>query len=182
MMLFWKLDAGSIWGAGNSLAIYVAFQSGFWGNNASSNGDFQSLMEDFPISYILRPYLVGHLYLYMCALGMARIRRRVRIYLLRTDIFSSQKRHIREDEGYGTELLGDRQKLRRSFDRMDTSGDGRLDATELKLALRASVSAELSLEDCGYIIRSVDSDGDGTLDFNEFCAHVDQILLLQLAV
>ena len=179
MILFWKLDVGSIWGAGNSLAIYIAFQSGFWGKNASaSNGDFRSLMVDFPISYILRPYLVGHLYLYVCALGMARIRRLVRIYLLRKYIFSPQKRRIREDERYVTELLGDRPKLRRLFDRMDTSGDGRLDAMELKLALRCSAGAELSLEDCGFMIRSVDTDGDGTLDFDEFCASVDQILLL----
>lgn len=178
MILFWKLDVGSIWGAGNSLAAYIAFQSGYWGHNLSSTGEIRTLLEEFPTWYILRPYLVGHLYLYGCAMGMARIRRRLRIYLLRRETFSKQKRLIREDEGYVEELKADRCKLRVLFDRMDTSGDGRLDATELQLALRAAVGADLTPEDCRFLIRSVDCDGDGTIDFDEFCASVDQIFLL----
>jgi hypothetical protein len=180
MILFWKVDVGSIWGAGNSLAVYIAFQSGFWGKNDSANGDIRSLMEDFPIWYILRPYLLGHFYLYICALGLASIRRRVRIYLLRQEFFSNQKRSVRNmNDGYLKDLQTDKLKLRVLFDRMDTSGDGRLDATELKLALRASVGADLSLEDCEYMIGSADTDGDGTLDFNEFCEAVGDILLLR---
>ena len=181
MILFWKLDVGSIWGAGKSLAVYIAFQSGSWGNNASANGDFRSLIEDFPIWYILRPYLLGHFYLYICALGLASIRRRVRIYLLRQEFFSTQKRSIRNmnDRYLKNDLPTDKQKLRVLFDRMDTNGDGRLDATELKLALRASLGVDLPLEDCDYMIGSADTDGDGTLDFYEFCESVDHILLLR---
>lgn len=76
------------------------------------------------------------------------------------------------------ELVNDDAKLRRLFDRMDTSGDGRLDESELKVALRGAIGAELSLDDCVYIIKSVDSDGDGTIDFGEFKASVDKILML----
>jgi hypothetical protein len=170
MILFWKLDVGSIWGAGNSLGMYLAYGSGFWGD--ISNKDFQSLMKDFPIVYILRPYLLGHLYLYLMALGMARIRRIVRITILR------REHHIQEMGKDVIKLIGDRKKLRILFDRMDTSGDGRLDELELKLTLRCTVGEDITLEDCRYIIRSVDTDGDGKIDFDEFCASVEEILLL----
>jgi len=173
MILFWKLDVGSIWGAGSSLAMYIAYGSGFWGSDGGdSSNDFRSLMKDFPISYILRPYLLGHLYLYMCALGMARIRRIVRINLLRRE-------HRIQDKGNDVyKLIGDRKKLRLLFDRMDTSGDGRLDEHELKITLRASVGTDIALEDCRYIIRSVDTDGHGKIAFDEFYASFEDILLL----
>ena len=102
----------------------------------------------------------------------------MKIYLLRKEIFSSQKRSIREDEGYLAELKSDKQKLRRLFDRIDTGGDGRLYVTELKLALRAAIGADLTVNDCKFMIRAVDSDGDRTIDSEEFCSSVDQILLL----
>ena len=73
--------------------------------------------------------------------------------------------------------MADRQILRPIFDRMDTSGDGRLDALELKLALRAFTGFDLDLEHCKFVIKSVDTDGDGTIDFNEFCASVDHEIL-----
>lgn len=178
MIFFWKLEVGSIWGAGISLAHYFAFQSGFWGKDAATNGALRSLMEDFPISYILTPYLLGHVYLYICAVGLSIVRRRVRIYLLTYDFFSSQKRVLRTiGDTVTQDATTEQQKLRVLFDRMDTNHDGRLDAMELKLALRASFGVDLPLEECKYMIGSVDSDGDGTLDFSEFCASVDHILV-----
>jgi hypothetical protein len=180
IILFWKLEAGSIWGSGIALATHVAFQSGHWGKNVSSIGAFQALTEDFPGSYILRPYLVGHFFLYGCALGLATLRRHVRIYLLKNEFFSSQAQKSMRRESILKDLPSDateKDKLRVLFDRMDTSGDGRLDAPELKLALRASVGVDLSIEDCAFMIGSVDTDGDGMIDFNEFCESVDQILL-----
>jgi len=175
MILFWKLDVGSIWGAGSSLAMYLAYGSGFWGSDGGdSSNDFRSLMKDFPFTYILRPYLLGHFYLYMCALGMARIRRIVRMNLLRRE-------HRIHDQGISNDvskLIGDREKLRLLFDRMDTSGDGRLDEHELKLTLRASVGTDITLEDCQYIIKSIDTDGHGKISFDEFYASFEDILLL----
>ena len=171
MILFWKLDVGSIWGAGNSLAMYIACGSGSWGD--INNNDLQSLMKDFPIVYILRPYLLGHLYLYLMALGMARIRRIVRITILR------REHHIQKVDNDVIKLISDRKKLRMLFDRMDTGGDGRLDEHELKLTLRCTVGEDITLEACRYIIRSVDTDGDGQIDFDEFCASAEEILLLQ---
>jgi len=108
----------------------------------------------------------------MCALGMARIRRIVRINLLRRE-------HRIQDKGNDVyKLIGDRKKLRLLFDRMDTSGDGRLDEHELKITLRASVGTDIALEDCRYIIRSVDTDGHGKIAFDEFYASFEDILLL----
>ena len=180
VILFWKLEAGSIWSSGITLANYVAFQSGHWGKTISSNGAFQALKEDFPLSYILRPYLVGHFFLYGCALGLSALRRRVRIYLLKKEFFSAQaQKSMRRGSilKFLPEDASEKDKLRVLFNRMDASGDGRLDAPELKLALRASVGVDLSFEDCTLMIGSVDTDGDGMIDFEEFCESVDQILL-----
>ena len=174
IILYWKLDAGTIWGAGKTLASFLAFQSGFWGQNAAEHGSFQTLVTDFPIWYILGPYLMGHCYLYLCALGLAKIRRRVRIYLLRNHFFTSKQN---EGSSLTEGPTPDRGKLRVFFDRIDTSGDGRLDAMELKLALRATVGEDISLEECKIMIGAADTDGDGTLDFNEFCEAVDNVVL-----
>ena len=145
----------------------------------------------------------------MWALGVAKIRRRGRIYLLKHKLFSIKKvpifrsgqddkqrsilyesfsspqerstpheKSIGDDEGYVNEQMADRQILRPIFDQMDTSGDGWLDAMELKLASRAFTGADLDLEHFKFFIKSVDTaDGDGTIDFNEFCASVDHEIL-----
>ena len=164
MLFFWKLD-GSIWGAGTSLANFLAFQSGFWGQHASE------FMTVFPTWYIVGPYLLGHSYLYLCAMLISLIRKRVRIFILRKDLLSSPRK---AKSFIGPQ--GDREKLRDYFQRIDTSGDGRLDAMELKLALRAATGDDISLDKCNDMIGSVDCDGDGTLDFDEFCELVNNIL------
>ncbi len=164
MLFFWKLD-GSIWGAGQSLANYLAFQSGFWAQHPSG------FMSAFPTWFIAGPYLLGHTYLYLCAVLVSLLRKRVRIFILRKDLLSAPRK--------GKSFVGpqgDREKLREFFQRIDTSGDGRLDAMELKLALRASTGDDISLEKCNDMIGSVDCDGDGTLDFDEFCELVNNIL------
>ena len=43
-----------------------------------------------------------------------------------------------------------------------------MDAAELKFALRCSTGAEVEVEDCERIIASMDTDGDGVIDFHEF--------------
>jgi Ca2+-binding EF-hand superfamily protein len=61
-------------------------------------------------------------------------------------------------------------RLRDIFARFDTSGDGYLDAHELKLALRFVTGEDLGLEICERIVRAMDTDGDGVIDFHEFKA------------
>ena len=39
---------------------------------------------------------------------------------------------------------------------------------QLKLALRAATGAEVELDDCERIVRSMDTDGNGVIDFDEF--------------
>ena len=165
VLLFWKLDSGSIWSAGMNLGNFLAFQSGFWGRHASG------FLAGFPTWYIVGPYLLGHTYLYLCAMLFSYLRKRVRIFILRKDLLSSPRK--------GKSFIGpqgDREKLREFFQRIDTSGDGRLDAMELKLALRATTGDDVSLQKCNDMIGSVDTDGDGTLDFDEFCELVNNIL------
>ena len=54
------------------------------------------------------------------------------------------------------------------FKQFDTSGDGSLDATELMLALRVAVGADISLDDSRRLVESVDDDGSGNISFAEF--------------
>ena len=64
---------------------------------------------------------------------------------------------------------------------MDTSKDGRIDATEFKVAMRSLIGADLPLSDCEAVISSVDTDGNGTIDFDEFCTAVEHAHLDGLA-
>ena len=56
------------------------------------------------------------------------------------------------------------------FKAFDTSGDGALDATELRLALRVAIGADLPLEKCEAIVHAADQDGNGLIEFKEFAA------------
>ncbi|GAW79106.1 centrin-1 [Plasmodium gonderi] len=65
--------------------------------------------------------------------------------------------------------LNEEQKLeiKEAFDLFDTNGTGRIDAKELKVAMRA-LGFEPKKEDIRKIISDVDQDGSGTIDFNDF--------------
>ncbi|CRH03075.1 centrin-1, putative [Plasmodium relictum] len=65
--------------------------------------------------------------------------------------------------------LNEEQKLeiKEAFDLFDTNGTGRIDAKELKVAMRA-LGFEPKKEDIRKIIADVDKDGSGTIDFNDF--------------
>ena len=52
------------------------------------------------------------------------------------------------------------------------SGDGFLDATELSLALKFATGEEVTLVESERIIRSMDTDGDGVIDFHEFASAI----------
>lgn len=162
-ILFWKLQ-GCLWTAANSLAIYVAVGSGDWGTaDSSSSSSSSPPLRGFPIRYVLAPYVSGHLILYVCALGTSVVRRRVRATLIRNEFFASVSRGAAAADD-------DDAKLRTVFDQIDVNGNGRLDAFELCVSLRAALGADIRLEDCELILKSVDTDGDGTVDYNEFRA------------
>jgi len=118
---------------------------------------------DFPptLGYLLAPWLLGHLALYALAHVTSAGRQQLRLALL-----PDWKRQLLG--GSGASRHAREAKLRETFSRFDTSGDGFLDATELKLALRFVTGEEVSLEDCERIVRSMDTDGDGVIDFHEF--------------
>ena len=64
----------------------------------------------------------------------------------------------------------DVQELRRIFKQFDTSGDNALDANELKCALRVTTGLDLSLPTCQSLVKQMDKDGNGVVDFDEFLA------------
>ena len=61
-----------------------------------------------------------------------------------------------------------KRKLRVLFEAYDSSGDGRIDASEFKVAYRKLAQQDLPLSDCEHIIRAYDADGNGSIDFDEF--------------
>ena len=60
-----------------------------------------------------------------------------------------------------------RQEIQQAFDLFDIHGHGTIDASELKVAMRA-LGFEPKKEELKRIISSVDKDGSGTLDFAAF--------------
>ena len=102
------------------------------------------------------PWLAGHAVLYGGALGMAEVRSRTRAWIMQSQLRSSINNFAPE-------------ALRESFDRLDTSGDGYLDAEELMVALRMARGEFVSKEKAAELIGSADADGDGVIDFREFC-------------
>ncbi|CAN6455257.1 unnamed protein product [Victoria cruziana] len=61
----------------------------------------------------------------------------------------------------GTELVD-------AFNVFDTDGDGKISVYELRRVFVALGDEDCSLEDCLRMIRGVDKDGDGYVDFEEF--------------
>ena len=109
------------------------------------------------VSYLCFPWLAGHAWLYGCACATAEIRGRLRVVLTARDLHA-----------LGSDATDE--ALRRMFARFDTSGDGALDADELKIALRSALGAELSRSDCERLVGLADKDGTQTVDFEEFKA------------
>lgn len=172
MILFvWKLS-GSNFSATVGLAIFLA-ESG-WKDSWER-----------PLFYLCCPWLTGHALLYGLALAFAVPRAHVRVYLSQrewrrslSDAAVSRGRQAAERPSASAV----RARMREAFTRLDTSGDGRLDATEFKVALRSLMQLDLPIEECTSIIRSIDQNGDGTLDFEEFCQAVDMNVEQQAGV
>jgi len=71
-----------------------------------------------------------------------------------------------QSAGHGSGAFADKEALREAFNKFDTKG-GRLEDLEVVLALR-EVGIETSVEKVKDLIDSVDVDGDGVLDYQEF--------------
>ena len=164
--LTWKLS-GSSFSATVGLAVFLA--------ESDWNGSFQR-----PLFFLCFPWLAGHTLLYILAVAWAVPRARARIYLLqrewRRSVAGSLSGGARDSRAQSQQLVGGagRERMRQSFTQLDTSGDGRLDATEFKVALRSLVQLDVPITECEAIIRAIDHDGNGTLDFDAFCQAVQQ--------
>ena len=90
------------------------------------------------------------------------------------DVLSLQRGYAREYVGRELQqnLPSGEARLREIFERFDSSGDGRLDHLELKLAIRLTAGDEVPLADCERIVRALDTDGNGALDMGEFEAAI----------
>ncbi|XP_065885394.1 uncharacterized protein [Dysidea avara] len=60
-----------------------------------------------------------------------------------------------------------KQEIREAFDLFDADGSGKIDAKELKVAMRA-LGFEPKKEEIKKMIADIDKDGTGTIDFNQF--------------
>ncbi len=65
------------------------------------------------------------------------------------------------------------QDLRESFVLFDTNGDGFIDASELKAAMKNFYAVDLSDADVAEMIAEADSDGNKKIDFVEFKAMME---------
>lgn len=157
-LLFFKKVSGSFFPPTVALAAFLA-QSG-------QGGHTHSITEQ--AAYMVAPWGAGHFFLYIMAMLLANYRQSIRVQISQQ---GWKQKLAKEAHGPGREAY-----LRKVFDRFDTSGDGRLDAMELKLALRSIINADLEIEDCERMIRSMDTDGDGSIDFHEFVLALDEHL------
>ncbi|KAJ1478371.1 hypothetical protein T484DRAFT_2023433 [Baffinella frigidus] len=114
-------------------------------------------------TFVLSPWLVGHLILFCVAYAVSQLRKVVR-------------RHMVKGQLAGLGAQGNRAELIKTFEKFDTSGDGFLDAEELRIALRA-VGNDVSLDDCHEMIGTIDADGDGVISCAEFISlHEDNLI------
>jgi hypothetical protein len=106
------------------------------------------------LSFLLTPWLAGHACLYAGAMGTAALRGEARRVINKSRL--KRLGAMSKDE------------LKAIFLQFDTSKDGCLDATELKVALRVAIGVDLALKDCVKLVAEMDVDGNGTVDFSEF--------------
>jgi len=168
MMTYWKLT-GNNFGAAASISIYIATRE---------------TNQNFPFLYLLSPYLLGHLILYIMAYSLSIVRNKVRIKLIKREFFFNV-----EISTYYLKTLHPHpyphpypyphmkeKRLRLLFNRMDLSGDGTLDKEEFQSALNTAFNEDVSLDEAKEILDSFDRTGDGTVDFDDFKLAIDDIM------
>ena len=64
--------------------------------------------------------------------------------------------------------LSNVKELRKTFDQIDEDKSGELDADEILTCLRSMGASEISKEDIENMMKIADTDGGGTVDFDEF--------------
>ena len=64
--------------------------------------------------------------------------------------------------------LSNVKELRKTFDRIDEDKSGELDADEILTCLKSMGASEISKEDIESMMKIADTDGGGTVDFDEF--------------
>ena len=107
-------------------------------------------------TFLLSPWLSGHALLYGGAYATSLVRARARVALARQRFAALKDRTDGE--------------LRAIFDKFETSGDGTLDAAELKVAMRVAVGVDLAVAECEELVAVADTNGTGTVEFFEFVA------------
>ena len=111
------------------------------------------------LKFLAAPWLLCHGLLFAAAHVVAIGRRRVRVEL-------SRSRFKRSFAALSNDAL------REVFERYDTSADGFLQAGELKYAWWAVTGEEMSEADADALVKSIDTDGNGEIDVEEFIALV----------
>jgi len=77
----------------------------------------------------------------------------------------------------GTALTVEQQQsIKAAFEKFDTDGSGEIDAIELQAAMH-KLGHDMSMAQCEGAIESVDEDGDGNLDLNEFFVLMAPIII-----
>uniref|UniRef100_A0A7S1E4U6 EF-hand domain-containing protein n=1 Tax=Thalassionema nitzschioides TaxID=33649 RepID=A0A7S1E4U6_9STRA len=112
------------------------------------------------------------MFLYVMALLLSPIRNRVRIRLLQREFFTVEANYLKTLSPQEQTI-----RLRGLFDRMDLSGEGRLDAIAFQSAIQAASGERITMDDATRMLKSVDTDGDGSLSFYEFCQAMNDVII-----
>lgn len=125
--------------------------------------DTTGKMEDpeSALRFLAAPWFAGHGLMYGLAHLVSILRRRVRQTLNKAKFKAGLRSAFESDAA-----------IKEAFERYDTSGDGFLEAGELKYAWHAVTGEEMSEEEAVELINSVDTDGDHVIDVNEFVSLV----------
>jgi hypothetical protein len=124
-----------------------------------------------PVTHLVTPWLSGHCVMYIFALVMSVPRKHLRVRLAMREWLAMEGELVGEGIGaISPAKRGDAttERLKELFMRCDSSGDGRVDATEFRVAYRLLSGDDLPISDCEDIIRAFDFNGNGTIEFSEF--------------
>jgi len=155
-LLMWYKATGCIFPSAAVLAGLIAAADVTW-----CSAEWCAVAPNFPGSYVVFPWLAGHAFIYGSAFAMSKVRSTARVAITKTKLRSLSS-------------MTDAQ-LKEIFNKFDTSGDGALDATEMRLALRVAVGADLPMSECEKIVQAADCDGNGLVEFSEFVAICKQL-------
>ena len=157
-IVFWRLSKMSFSAA---LAIGTIIGEKGWGAHSTE-----------PFRFLLTPWFAGHTFLYVLAWILSAVRSRVRQYVTGREL-RNKLMDLARREGKSVKQSYE-ETMKTLFDQVDTSNDARVDATEMKVAIRKLTGNDTSLEDCERMVGLIDTDGNGTLNFNEFCQALEQ--------